>query len=103
MDFSTERVVVTGGAGFLGKNLQAKLRQAGVRPDNLLVPTIEQYDLTREPDVERMYADMDPTIVIHLARPRSAGSAPIARTRAGFSTRTWPWDCTLSNMPGASG
>jgi len=67
MDFSTERVVVTGGAGFLGKNLQAKLRQAGVRPDNLLVPTIEQYDLTREPDVERMYADMDPTIVIHLA------------------------------------
>lgn len=67
MDFSKERVVVTGGAGFLGKNLQARLREAGVRPENLLVPTIEQYDLTREPDVERMYADMAPTIVIHLA------------------------------------
>jgi GDP-L-fucose synthase len=67
MDFSAQRVVVTGGAGFLGKNLQAKLREAGVRPENLLVPTIEQYDLTREPDVERMYADMKPTVVIHLA------------------------------------
>ncbi len=67
MDFSAERVVVTGGAGFLGKNLQAKLREAGVRPENLLVPTIEQYDLTQKPDVERMYADMAPTIVVHLA------------------------------------
>ncbi len=67
MDLSAQRVVVTGGAGFLGKNLQAKLRQAGVRPENLLVPMIEQYDLTREPDVERMYADMKPEVVIHLA------------------------------------
>lgn len=67
MDFSAQRVVVTGGAGFLGKNLQARLREAGVGPGNLLVPTIEQYDLTREPDVERMYADMRPTVVIHLA------------------------------------
>jgi GDP-L-fucose synthase len=67
MDLSTQRVVVTGGAGFLGKNLQARLREAGVRPENLLVPTIEQYDLTREPDVQRMYADMKPTVVIHLA------------------------------------
>jgi GDP-L-fucose synthase len=67
MDFSAQRVAVTGGAGFLGKNLQASLRQAGVRPENLLVPTIQQYDLTREPDVRRMYADMKPTVVIHLA------------------------------------
>ena len=67
MDFSAQRVVVTGGAGFLGKNLQARLREAGVGPGNLLVPTIEQYDLTREPDVERMYAEMRPTVVIHLA------------------------------------
>ena len=67
MDLSKQRVVVTGGAGFLGRNLQARLREAGVRPENLLVPTIEQYDLTREPDVQRMYADMQPTVVIHLA------------------------------------
>ncbi|GAG40950.1 unnamed protein product, partial [marine sediment metagenome] len=28
---------------------------------------IEEFDLTREPDVERMYAQMRPTVVIHLA------------------------------------
>lgn len=67
MDLSQQRVVVTGGDGFLGRNVQAWLREGGVRPENLLVPTIDHYDLTREQDVERMYADMQPTVVIHLA------------------------------------
>ena len=31
------------------------------------MPTIDRYDLTREADVERMYADTRPTVVIHLA------------------------------------
>ncbi|HVP10894.1 MAG TPA: GDP-L-fucose synthase [Phycisphaerae bacterium] len=67
MDLANERIVVTGGAGFLGKYLQAELRRAGVRPENLLVPLIEDFDLTRADDVERMYAEMRPTVVIHLA------------------------------------
>jgi GDP-L-fucose synthase len=37
-------------------------------PDgNILVPLVEQYDLTSRPDVERMYEQMRPTVVIHLA------------------------------------
>ncbi len=67
MDLSKERIVVTGGAGFLGKNVQAELRKAGAAPENILVPTIEEYDLTREADVVRMYETMRPTVVIHLA------------------------------------
>lgn len=67
MDFRKERIVVTGGAGFLGKNVQAELRKAGAAPESVLVPTIEEYDLTRETDVARMYATMKPSIVIHLA------------------------------------
>ena len=67
MDLSQERIVITGGAGFLGRHLQAELCRSGARPENLLIPTIEEYDLTREADVERVYDTMKPTVVIHLA------------------------------------
>jgi GDP-L-fucose synthase len=67
IELGKERVVVTGGAGFLGKNIQAELKKAGASRDNILIPTIEEYDLTREADVARMYATMKPTVVIHLA------------------------------------
>lgn len=67
MDLSAERIVVTGGAGFLGKHLQQELRDRGVPPENVQVPLIEDYDLTHETDVVRFYQEMRPTIVIHLA------------------------------------
>ena len=67
MDLSTERIVLTGGAGFLGKHLQQELRDRGVPPESIRVPLIEEYDLTHENDVVRVYQEMRPTIVIHLA------------------------------------
>ena len=67
MDLPKERIVITGGAGFLGKHLQQELRNRGVSPDNLMVPHIEDYDLTKENDVVRVYEDMKPTVVLHLA------------------------------------
>lgn len=67
MDLSTERIVVTGGAGFLGRYLQRELRSRGVQSENLLVPHIEDYDLTSEADVVRVYEEMEPSVVIHLA------------------------------------
>jgi GDP-L-fucose synthase len=67
MDLSKETIVVTGGAGFLGRNVQAQLKLAGAAPQRILVPTIEEYDLTHEPDVVRLYDTMKPTAVIHLA------------------------------------
>ncbi|KPK83925.1 MAG: NAD-dependent dehydratase [Phycisphaerae bacterium SM23_33] len=67
MELKAERIVVTGGAGFLGRHLQAGLLRRGVKRDDLRVPLIEEYDLTREADVVRMYEDMAPTMVIHLA------------------------------------
>jgi GDP-L-fucose synthase len=60
-----KRIVVTGGAGFLGTVLIRNLRGRGC--ENISVPLIEEYDLTREAVVGRMYADMRPDIVIHLA------------------------------------
>ena len=67
LDLAEERIVVTGGAGFLGKRLQHALQDTGAKPENVLVPLIEDFDLTCEGDVARMYAEMSPTVVIHLA------------------------------------
>ncbi|MCD6365687.1 MAG: NAD-dependent epimerase/dehydratase family protein, partial [Planctomycetes bacterium] len=67
MNLNKQRIVITGGAGFLGRHLQKQLRLAGVDEQRILVPLIEDFDLTCEADVERMYARMSPTVMIHLA------------------------------------
>ena len=63
--FEDRRVVVTGGAGFLGGYVVEGLRKRGCK--NILVPKIEDYDLVEKNDIVRMYDDMRPDIVIHLA------------------------------------
>ena len=63
--FEKRRIVVTGGAGFLGKFVTDGLKKRGCK--NILIPTIEEYDLTRLDDINRMYDKMKPDIVIHLA------------------------------------
>src|SRR5512133_3079926 len=59
------KIVVTGGAGFLGSFLIEKLKGRGYT--NLFVPRHAQFDLTREADVEKLYAQEKPAAVIHLA------------------------------------
>jgi GDP-L-fucose synthase len=61
---TSKRVVVTGGSGFLGRHVVAALAKRGC---TVLVPRKAQYDLTRATDVERMFEDLEPQIVIHLA------------------------------------
>jgi len=63
--FEDRRVVVTGGAGFLGGYVVEGLQKRGCK--NILVPKIEDYDLVNIADIVRMYGDMRPDIVIHLA------------------------------------
>jgi GDP-L-fucose synthase len=67
LELSQEQIVVTGGAGFLGRHLLSALVQHGVPRENIGVPCRENFDLTHEPDVARMYREMRPTVVIHLA------------------------------------
>ncbi len=63
--FEDKRVVVTGGAGFLGGYVIDRLKRRGCQ--NILIPHIEDYDLVKEADIIRMYDDMKPDVVIHLA------------------------------------
>ncbi len=70
------RVVVTGGAGFLGSFLVEKLRQRGAQ---VFVPLIEEYDLVRLEDIQRMLQVAQPELIIHLAA--LAGGIGANRTR----------------------
>ena len=64
-DFWTGRsVVVTGGSGFLGRVIVAKLRAAGAE---VAVPRSSEFDLTRPGTAEAMFAANPAEIVIHLA------------------------------------
>jgi GDP-L-fucose synthase len=63
--FARRRIVVTGGAGFLGGFVIKGLKDRGCV--NILVPRIEEYDLVQAKDIRRMYDEMRPDVVIHLA------------------------------------
>ena len=63
--WESERVVVTGGAGFLGSHLVEILTARGCR--EIFVPRRREYDLVKMEAVERLYRDARPTLLIHLA------------------------------------
>jgi GDP-L-fucose synthase len=64
-DLSKKRLLVTGGSGFVGQHVLATLRARGCR--DIAAPRRAEYDLTREADVVRLFDELRPEIVIHLA------------------------------------
>jgi len=60
-----KRICVTGGAGFLGRAVCAKLRERGV--GNVFVPRSREYDLTSADAAVRLFDEARPDIVVHLA------------------------------------
>jgi GDP-L-fucose synthase len=65
LNLENERIVVTGGAGFLGSYVVEGLRDLGA--NGVFVPRSRDYDLVLEEDIRRMLADSRPGLVIHLA------------------------------------
>jgi len=70
-DLSKQRIVITGGDGFLGRVLQQKLRDQGVPDESIFVPRHPEYDLTEVEACKALYNDAfgpdKVDVVIHLA------------------------------------
>jgi GDP-L-fucose synthase len=65
LELTQQRIVVTGGTGFLGRALCAGLRQRGC--ESLAVPTHQDYDLLDTQAVARLFSDFQPQVIFHLA------------------------------------
>jgi GDP-L-fucose synthase len=63
--FTDRKIVVTGGAGFLGRPLIRKLVERGARPENITVPEYPRWDLRLREACAEVVAGQD--LVIHLA------------------------------------
>jgi len=62
--WKTKRVLVTGGAGFMGSRVVARLRSLGA---DVFVPRSREYNLVDGAAVKRLFQDAHPEVVIHAA------------------------------------
>ncbi len=65
LDLSAKRILVTGGAGFLGSYIVERLAREGAH--EIAAPRRKDYDLTRADAVERLFGEYRPQVVIHAA------------------------------------
>jgi len=64
-DLSAKRVLLTGGSGFLGQHVRARLAEREVAA--LIAPRKAEYDLTEQAAVRAVLADHHPDVIVQLA------------------------------------
>ncbi len=65
LDLTNKRILVTGGAGFLGRQVVAQLLQSGADPNQIMIPRSREYNLCTLEACQKVVQGQD--IVIHLA------------------------------------
>ncbi|MBY0497764.1 MAG: NAD-dependent epimerase/dehydratase family protein [Cyanobacteria bacterium] len=87
--WSGRRILVTGGAGFVGRAVAAALARRGLRAADIVIPRSRNCDLRIASNCEQAVRGC--SIVIHLAAP--TGNVVFSRSRPASQFR----DCTLIN------
>ena len=65
IELKNKRIILTGGAGFLGGFVEKKLKERNCK--SIFIPRIEDYDLRDLSSIKKMYKDASADLVIHLA------------------------------------
>jgi GDP-L-fucose synthase len=65
LDLSNKKILVTGGAGFLGQQVVNQLIESGASPDKITIPRSKDYDLCVMANCQEVVKNQD--IIIHLA------------------------------------
>ena len=65
LDLKSKKIMVTGGAGFLGSFVVKNLLERGVSQENLFIPRLKEFDLREKKDSEKVVSGQN--IVIHIA------------------------------------
>lgn len=81
MDWTTKRILVTGGGGFIGTHLVERLRATGCK--DLFIVRRRDYDLCQEEQVAKLFREHPADIVVHLAG-LVGGNAPNQKWPAQF-------------------
>lgn len=76
------KILLTGGAGFLGRAVARKLRERGAAP--LTIPRRAECDLSRAEDAAKLFQTARPELVVHLA---ASVESPAGRGRVAESFR----------------
>tara|TARA_Y100000590_G_scaffold464770_1_gene635041 strand:- start:25 stop:969 length:945 start_codon:yes stop_codon:yes gene_type:complete len=60
-----KKILITGGSGFLGKNLISKIKEKNIK--DIFYPRRNDYNLLNIDEIKKLFFDLKPDVVIHLA------------------------------------